>query len=252
MKVARIRRSVPPRVSRWQDLPTRGSPRARHAPPRAARATPRHARAATGHATPRPRAATGHATRRHGPRHAPPRAANGPRHAPHAPPRAARAATRRHAPRQETPAASRHGSAKLTEFERAHQEEATRSRASGATQRVRGPSCRHQSLQSAPASTATSPRPSRPRWQARWAELGLYDTDLADTTKPKYYLLTMYPYTSGNIHIGHWYAKTPTDAMARFHRMQGENVFFPIGFDSFGLPAENAAIKNKINPASGR
>jgi leucyl-tRNA synthetase len=92
------------------------------------------------------------------------------------------------------------------------------------------------------------PTAIEPRWQARWVELGLYDTNLADATKPKYYLLTMYPYTSGNIHIGHWYAKTPTDAIARFHRMQGENVFFPIGFDSFGLPAENAAIKNKINP----
>jgi leucyl-tRNA synthetase len=92
------------------------------------------------------------------------------------------------------------------------------------------------------------PAAIEPRWQGRWAELGLYDTDLADDSRPKYYLLTMYPYTSGNIHIGHWYAKTPTDAMARFHRMHGENVFFPIGFDSFGLPAENAAIKNKINP----
>jgi leucyl-tRNA synthetase len=92
------------------------------------------------------------------------------------------------------------------------------------------------------------PTAIEPRWQARWAELGLYDTDLADATKPKYYLLTMYPYTSGNLHIGHWYAKTPTDAIARFHRMHGENVFFPIGFDSFGLPAENAAIKNKIHP----
>jgi leucyl-tRNA synthetase len=92
------------------------------------------------------------------------------------------------------------------------------------------------------------PTAIEPRWQARWAELGLHDTDLADQSKPKYYLLTMYPYTSGNIHIGHWYAKTPTDAMARFHRMQGENVFFPIGFDSFGLPAENAAIKNKVHP----
>ncbi len=92
------------------------------------------------------------------------------------------------------------------------------------------------------------PAAIEPRWQKRWAELGLYDTDLADDSKPKYYLLTMYPYTSGNIHIGHWYAKTPTDAMARFHRMHGENVFFPIGFDAFGLPAENAAIKNKINP----
>jgi len=96
------------------------------------------------------------------------------------------------------------------------------------------------------------PAAIEPRWQQRWAELGLHDTDLTDESRPKYYLLTMYPYTSGNIHIGHWYAKTPTDAMARFHRMQGENVFFPIGFDSFGLPAENAAIKNKVHPASGR
>jgi leucyl-tRNA synthetase len=87
-----------------------------------------------------------------------------------------------------------------------------------------------------------------PRWQQRWAELGLHDTDMADESKPKYYLLTMYPYPSGNLHIGHWYIMTPTDALARFHRMHGENVFLPIGFDSFGLPAENAAIKNKINP----
>nr|MBA2381923.1 leucine--tRNA ligase [Chloroflexota bacterium] len=58
----------------------------------------------------------------------------------------------------------------------------------------------------------------------------------------------MYPYPSGDIHIGHWYIKTPTDAIARFHRMHGENVFLPIGFDAFGLPAENAAIKNDINP----
>jgi leucyl-tRNA synthetase len=87
-----------------------------------------------------------------------------------------------------------------------------------------------------------------PRWQQRWAELGLHNTDMADESKPKYYLLTMYPYPSGNLHIGHWYIMTPTDALARFHRMHGENVFLPIGFDSFGLPAENAAIKNKINP----
>ena len=92
------------------------------------------------------------------------------------------------------------------------------------------------------------PTAIEPRWQQRWAELGLYDTDLGDDDRPKYYLLTMYPYPSGNLHIGHWYVKTPTDALARFHRMHGENVFLPIGFDAFGLPAENAAIKNKINP----
>jgi leucyl-tRNA synthetase len=87
-----------------------------------------------------------------------------------------------------------------------------------------------------------------PRWQQRWAELRLADTDLGDTTRPKYYLLTMYDYPSGNLHIGHWYVKTPTDALGRFHRMHGENVFMPIGFDAFGLPAENAAIKNKVDP----
>jgi leucyl-tRNA synthetase len=86
------------------------------------------------------------------------------------------------------------------------------------------------------------------RWQKRWDELGLHRTDLHDTSRPKFYLLTMYPYPSGDIHIGHWYIITPTDAIARFHRMHGENVFLPIGFDAFGLPAENAAIKNNINP----
>ena len=58
----------------------------------------------------------------------------------------------------------------------------------------------------------------------------------------------MYPYPSGDLHIGHWYIVTPTDALGRFQRMHGDNVFFPIGFDAFGLPAENAAIKNGINP----
>jgi leucyl-tRNA synthetase len=92
------------------------------------------------------------------------------------------------------------------------------------------------------------PTTIEPRWQQRWDKLGLYRTDLNDTARPKFYLLTMYPYPSGDIHIGHWYIKTPTDAIARFHRMHGENVFLPIGFDAFGLPAENAAIKNNINP----
>jgi leucyl-tRNA synthetase len=92
------------------------------------------------------------------------------------------------------------------------------------------------------------PTAIEPRWQQRWAELGLYEADLADTSRPKFYMLTMYDYPSGNLHIGHWYVKTPTDALARFHRMHGENVFMPIGFDAFGLPAENAAIKNKIHP----
>ena len=58
----------------------------------------------------------------------------------------------------------------------------------------------------------------------------------------------MYPYPSGDLHIGHWYIVTPSDALARFRRMHGYNTFFPIGFDAFGLPAENAAIKNGGHP----
>ncbi|HEX7398555.1 MAG TPA: class I tRNA ligase family protein, partial [Candidatus Limnocylindrales bacterium] len=92
------------------------------------------------------------------------------------------------------------------------------------------------------------PTAVEPRWQARWAELGLYRTNLHDATRPPFYLLTMYPYPSGDLHVGHWYIKTPTDAIARYRRMHGDNVFFPIGFDAFGLPAENAAIKNRIHP----
>jgi leucyl-tRNA synthetase len=93
-----------------------------------------------------------------------------------------------------------------------------------------------------------NPSAVEPKWQAKWEADRLYHTNLRDTSRPKFYLLTMYPYPSGDLHIGHWYIKTPTDAIARFHRMHGENVFLPIGFDAFGLPAENAAIRNRINP----
>ena len=86
-----------------------------------------------------------------------------------------------------------------------------------------------------------------PKWQARWQADGLYEPQ-RDPDKTKFYALTMLPYPSGDLHIGHWYAMTPPDARARFKRMQGYNVFFPIGFDAFGLPAENAAIKHKIHP----
>jgi len=85
------------------------------------------------------------------------------------------------------------------------------------------------------------------KWQRTWADQALYAT-VEDPTRPKWYALTMLPYPSGDLHAGHWYAMTPSDAAARFRRMNGYNVFFPIGFDAFGLPAENAAIKQGIHP----
>jgi len=85
------------------------------------------------------------------------------------------------------------------------------------------------------------------RWQARWEADQLYKAEI-DTQRPKYYFLTMLPYTSGDMHIGHWFAMTPSDARARYLRMRGYNVMFPIGFDAFGLPAENAAIARDIHP----
>ena len=91
------------------------------------------------------------------------------------------------------------------------------------------------------------PADIEPKWQARWEADGLYHAD-RDPKKQKFYALTMLPYPSGDLHIGHWYAMTPSDARARFKRMLGYNVFFPIGFDAFGLPAENAAIKHSIHP----
>jgi leucyl-tRNA synthetase len=91
------------------------------------------------------------------------------------------------------------------------------------------------------------PKALERRWQERWAESGLYRTD-EDPEKTKHYALTMLPYPSGDLHVGHWYAMTPSDTRARFMRMRGFRVFFPIGFDAFGLPAENAAINRGIHP----
>ncbi len=92
-----------------------------------------------------------------------------------------------------------------------------------------------------------NPQQLEPKWQAKWAETGLY-RQVIDHDQPKHYALTMLPYPSGDLHIGHWYAMTPSDARARFMRMKGYNVLFPIGFDAFGLPAENAAIKRNTHP----
>jgi leucyl-tRNA synthetase len=85
-------------------------------------------------------------------------------------------------------------------------------------------------------------------WRDRWEADALYRADDEDP-RQKHYLLTMYPYPSGDLHIGHWYAATGPDIVARMRRMQGLNVMFPMGFDSFGLPAENAAIDRGAHPA---
>ena len=85
------------------------------------------------------------------------------------------------------------------------------------------------------------------KWQQRWEESGIYRVR-DDDPRPKWYELTMYPYSSGDLHIGHWYPMGPSDCHARFRRMQGYNVLHPMGFDSFGLPAENAAIQRGIHP----
>lgn len=87
------------------------------------------------------------------------------------------------------------------------------------------------------------------KWQEKWEKSQLYKVDL-DKTDKKLYCLVMFLYPSGDkLHIGHWYNYGPTDTWARFKRMQGYNVFEPMGYDAFGLPAENYAIKAGVHPA---
>ncbi|MBX3066996.1 MAG: class I tRNA ligase family protein, partial [Anaerolineae bacterium] len=92
-----------------------------------------------------------------------------------------------------------------------------------------------------------TPQEIEPRWQKQWDGDHLYKS-VIDPNRKKHYALTMLPYPSGDLHIGHWYAMSPSDARARYMRMKGYNVMFPMGFDAFGLPAENAAIKRKVHP----
>jgi leucyl-tRNA synthetase len=86
------------------------------------------------------------------------------------------------------------------------------------------------------------------KWQNTWESEHAYDVGKRDENKEKEYILVEWPYPSGNLHIGHWYAFAVPDIYVRFRRMQGKQVLFPMGFDAFGLPAENAAIKRNLNP----
>ena len=90
------------------------------------------------------------------------------------------------------------------------------------------------------------PKEIEPKWQKIWAKDGLYK--FSNKSGKKYYNLVELPYPSGDLHLGHWFAFVPADAHARYKRMLGFDVFFPNGFDAFGLPAENAAIKRGVHP----
>lgn len=86
------------------------------------------------------------------------------------------------------------------------------------------------------------------KWQKDWGEKGLYDVGERDKSKEKEYVLVEWPYPSGNLHIGHWYAFGVPDIYVRYKRMEGKQVLYPFGYDAFGLPAENAAIKRNLDP----
>ncbi len=92
------------------------------------------------------------------------------------------------------------------------------------------------------------PQVIEPKWQAYWAEQNLYRTP-EDSARPKFYCLEMFPYPSGDVHVGHVRNYSIGDAVARYHRMRGYHVLYPMGFDAFGQPAEQAAVKRGLHPA---